>query len=73
MGEFNINALHQNSQISQILRDYVQIVTDPTHIFGSLLDHIYIHKHFLDSINVHVNVLTYHFSDHDAVKFTLHY
>ena len=71
MGDFNINALCQDSQISQILSDYVQTDTEPTHISGSLLDHIYIHKHVLDSMDVDVNVITVHFSDQDAVKFTL--
>ena len=35
MSNFNVNALGQYSQISQILSNYVQIVTEPTHISGS--------------------------------------
>lgn len=74
MGDFNIIAVGQEFQTSQILSDYVQIVTEPTHISRSLLDHIYIHKHILDSKDdVDFSVTTVHFSDHDAVKFTLHY
>ena len=51
----------------------MQIATDPTYISGSLLDLIYLHMHILDSMKVHIDVITYRFSDHDAVKFTLHY
>lgn len=50
MSDFNINDLHQDCQIWQILSNYVQVMTEPTHISGSLLNHIYIQKYILDSM-----------------------
>ena len=52
LGDFNINFLEQNSQISQLLSDYVQIVFEPNQISGSLLDHVYIQRNILDTMDV---------------------
>ena len=38
--DFNINALEGNDYMSQYLSNYKMIVTSPTHISGSLLDHV---------------------------------
>ena len=43
------------------------MVKKPTHLDGTLLDHIYLHKLF-PSKNVKVVVKNIYFSDHDAVK-----
>lgn len=42
LGDFNIIAIEQNSQVSQLLLDYVETVFKQTEISGSLLDHVYI-------------------------------
>ena len=38
--DLNISFIEQNSQVSQLLSDYVQIVSEPTQISGSLLDQL---------------------------------
>ena len=44
------------------------IVTTPTHIDGSLLDHIYVRKQLLCAFDVTTIVKSIFFSDHDVVK-----
>ena len=46
MGDFNLNALDPeiNRIICQILRDYCLLVKGPTHLGGSLLDHVILIK-----------------------------
>ena len=46
MGDFNLNALDPEIKriICQILRDYCLLVKDPTHLGGSLLDHVILIK-----------------------------
>ena len=46
-GNFNINALERNNYMSQYLFKYKMTVTFPTHISGSLLDHVYVLHNFL--------------------------
>ena len=46
LGDFDINSTEQNSQNSQLLSDYMQILSEPTQISGSLLNHVYIKKNF---------------------------
>ena len=38
--DLNISFIEQNSQVSQLLSDYVQIVSEPTQISESLLDQL---------------------------------
>ena len=71
LGNFNINFIEQNSQISHLLLDYVQIVSEPTQTSGSLLDHVYIERNILDTMDVKTYVNTIYFSDHNAIQFTL--
>ena len=63
-GDFNIDlAANPNNELTGMLlsRGFQQVVKQPTHIGGGILDHIYINKgaeeHFLYPL---------HFSDHDA-------
>ena len=46
LGDFDINSTEQDSQNSQLLSDYMQILSEPTQISGSLLNHVYIKKNF---------------------------
>ena len=39
LGDFSVNALEQNSQVRQVLSNYMQVVTKSTQISGGLLDH----------------------------------
>ena len=46
------------------------IVSDPTHLSGSLLDHIYVKTIFLNTVtDLQCIVKGIFFSDHDSVKF----
>ena len=68
LGDFNINALEGNDYMSQNLSNYKMIVTSPTHISGSLLDHIYVLRKFFEKFKVANYIKSVYFSDHDAVK-----
>jgi len=39
-----VNALSEGNYFLDYLTEYRQVVTEPTHISGSLIDHIYIHE-----------------------------
>ena len=51
-----------------MLSSYKMIVTSPTHISGSLLDHIYILDDLYENFNVVYYIISFYFSDDDAVK-----
>ena len=46
LGDFNIDGYKENTDLKILLEQYTMIVNDPTHISGSLLDHIYVKQHF---------------------------
>ena len=74
LGDFNYNAFKHDSnsvRLSEVLSDYNQVVDQPTHVSGSLIDHVYIKKTFQERIDIHCIVKNIHFSDHDAVKLCL--
>ena len=45
LGDFNINVFANNNSLQQAMLQYQLINYEPTHISGSLLDHVYINKH----------------------------
>ena len=65
MGDFN---LKPNEQLDQVLSEYKQLVTESTHIGGSILDHIYVKKSFLSKYNVCMFIESVFFTDHEAVS-----
>ena len=73
LGDFNIDAFNEcNNTLDGILLDYKLIVNEATNISGSLIDHVYMNKSFLQRITLeNVTVTNIHFSDHDAVKFKI--
>ena len=73
LGDFNINAFEENKnkKLKEVLINYNQILEEPTHISGSLIDQVYIKKIFQDQIDIHATIKNTHCSDHDAVKITL--
>ena len=72
LGDFNIDHFHKEEKtLSFLMDDYEQIVNRPTHISGSLLDHVYIKKILFETFNVSCTVEAVYFSDHDAVKIVL--
>ena len=73
LGDFNINAFEENKnkKLKELLINYNQILEEPTHISGSLIDQVFIKKILQDQIDIHATIKNTHFSDHDAVKITL--
>lgn len=68
LGDFNVNALSEENYFLDYLTEYKQVVTEPTHISGSLIDHIYVHKNLFNTFDVETLVKIVYFSDHDAIK-----
>ena len=54
--------------MSQLVFNYKMIATSPTHISGSLLDHIYVLEDFYKNFKVTNYIKSAYFSDHEAVK-----
>ena len=51
LGDFNIDAFtNRNTELQEILNHYKLLVNEPTHLSGSLLDHIYIRKDVLELV-----------------------
>ena len=48
--------------------DHVQMANKPTHISGSLIDHVYINKALMEEYFTNVTVENIYFLDHDAVR-----
>jgi len=71
LGDFNLNALELHPSLTQTFVNYTLMVTEPTHISGSLLDHCYINDNLLQMYNTTCYVVTVPFSDHDAVQIQL--
>ena len=71
LGDFNINYFDEKEShnLKNILENklgYQQIVSNPTFLSGSLLDHVYIKSHKFKSVaNTVIGVYS---SDHDAIK-----
>ena len=71
MGDFNLTYYEKKQLLNQALSDYTMIVSQPTHIDGGLLDHVYVRKDFLNDFDVTCLVKCVFFSDHDALKVKL--
>ena len=68
LGDFNINALCTDSysNLRHMLTNYKLLVSQPTHLDGALLDHVYIADSF-SGPKTTVVIKNIYFSDHDAV------
>ena len=72
LGDFNINVLGKPvAALSWALKNFIQIVKEPTHLSGSLIHHVYIHQDLLGNVNVEVKNFDVYFSDHDAIQISL--
>lgn len=71
LGDFNINALSGENYFLDYLTDYKQVVNKPTHISGSLIDHIYVRNNLFNIFDIQVLVKNVYFSDHEAIKLRL--
>ena len=56
------------NKLLDIFTNHVQIVNKPTHISGSLMDHVYIKKTLMEEFSITVNVENICFLDHDALR-----
>lgn len=64
LGDFNIDGLDaiKCSKLHNVLHNYEMIVSEPTHLDGAVLDHVYLLRAFLPNI---------YFPDHDDVRFKI--
>ncbi|XP_057316226.1 uncharacterized protein LOC130657262 [Hydractinia symbiolongicarpus] len=69
--DFNINAQADQPELADIMNDYTQIVPGPTHLAGAILDHVYVKNSILSMYCINCYVKCIHFSDHNAIKFSL--
>ena len=67
---YDILKVSQNNFLD-IFADPVEMVNKPTHISGSLINHVYIKKAFMAEFFTNVTVENIYFSDHDAVRITI--
>ena len=71
-GDFNYDLLKTSqNKLIDCLKDYIQLDQEPTHISGSLIDHVYVKKSLLEEFNVIVKVQNVFFLDHDAVRIVI--
>jgi len=75
LGDFNINYFddkesHYLKNILESILGYQQIVSKPTFLSGSLLNHIYIRSDKFKTVDN--TVIGVYYSDHEAVKILLH-
>ena len=63
-GEFNYDLLKvSQNKFLDIFTDHVQMVNKPTHIYGSLIDHVCIKKALMEEFFTNVTVENIYFSD----------
>jgi len=63
MGDFN---LKRNEQLDHILSEYKQLVTEPTQIAGSILDHVYVKNSFQYLVTLLIESVF--FTDHEVIN-----
>ena len=68
LGHFNIDGFEGVRALKEVFSNYNLKVSEPTHLDGALLDHVYIKKSFENDKHVTSIVNNVYFSDHDAVK-----
>ena len=71
-GDFNYDLLKViKNKLLNIFTDHVQMASKPTHISGSLIDHVYIKKTLMEEFSTSVTVENIYFSDHDALRIVI--
>ena len=71
-GDFNYDLLKViENKLLNIFTDHVQMASKPTHISGSLIDHVYIKKTLMEEFSTNVTVENIYFSDHDALRIVI--
>ena len=68
-GNFNYVLLKVlENKLLDCFTDDVQIVNKPTHLCGSLIDHVCLKKNLIEEFFTNSTVENIYFSDHDAIK-----
>ena len=70
LGDFNVKP---NEELAQNLGNYSQMVTEPTHLDGSTLDHVYVSNELLRNYNFDICVRHIFFTDHEMVRIGMCY
>ena len=68
LGDFSIDYFSSRDILNEVLSDYTMVVSEATHVDGSLLDHVYIKTNLLSTYRAQSLVKCVLFSDHDVVK-----
>ena len=70
LGDFNKNYFTAESSFLKeyLEEEYEMIVKEPTHISGSLIDHVYVHKDLKTEFETQTSIRSIYFSDHDAIQ-----
>ena len=71
-GDFNTNHLESENRVSRYLKEklqFRQIVMNPTHEKGSLLDQVWINEPLFDKVGIEQVCVS--FSDHDLIRIVL--
>ena len=56
------------NKLLDVFTDHIEMVNKPTHISGSLIDHVFIKKDLMEEFFTNATVENIYFSDHDAVR-----
>ena len=72
-GDFNFDFLKvsENNLLLNHFMEHTQIVNKPTHLFGSLIDHVYIKKTLMEEFSANATIENVYFSDHDAIRIVI--
>ena len=68
---FDILKVSENNLLLNHFMEQAQIVNKPTHISGSLIDHVYIKKMLMEEFCANATVENICFSDHDAIRIVI--
>ena len=72
-GDFNINlAKFPHNKFSKSLFNlgFIQLVNNPTHILGGIIDHVYLYSTNMSTCSLY-KIYPVYYSDHDAISFSL--
>jgi hypothetical protein len=74
-GDFNINlAKFPHNKFSKSLFNlgFIQLVNNPTHILGGIIDHVYLYSTNMSTCSLY-KIYPVYYSDHDAISFSLQF
>ena len=73
LDDFNRDAFEGVRTLKEVFSNYNLKVSEPTHLHGALLGHVYIKKSFENDKRVTSIVNNVYFSDHDAIKIQIRF